>query len=107
VRRLTRRSASTLIYIAHVTLVEVTSAVARRRKGRTLTVAKASSILHRFRSQVRLARRSPSRIKRQRRCFRFVAQNAGSRSRRWCVPANAIKSLAAAKALADAQDLVE
>jgi len=49
VRRLTRRSPSTVIYIAHITAVEVTSAVAHRRKGRTLTVAKASSILHRFR----------------------------------------------------------
>ena len=49
VRRLTRRSPSTVIYIAHITAVEVTSAVARRREGRTLTVGKASSILHRFR----------------------------------------------------------
>ena len=52
VRRLTRRSPSTVIYIAHITAVEVTSAVARRRKGRTLTVAKASSILHRFRQHL-------------------------------------------------------
>jgi uncharacterized protein len=52
VRRLTRRSPSIVIYIAHITAVEVTSAVARRRKGRTLTSAKASSILHRFRQQL-------------------------------------------------------
>jgi predicted nucleic acid-binding protein len=49
VRRVTRQNASTVIYIAHITAVEVTWAVARRRKGRTLAVAKASSILHRFR----------------------------------------------------------
>jgi predicted nucleic acid-binding protein len=52
VRRLTRRSPSTVIYIARITAVEVTSAVARRRKGRTLTSAKASSILHRFRQHL-------------------------------------------------------
>ena len=52
VRRLTRRSPSTVIYIAHITAVEVTSAVARRRKGKTLTAAKASSILHRFRQHL-------------------------------------------------------
>ena len=51
-RRLTRRSPSTVIYIARITAVEVTSAVARRRKGRTLTSAKASSILHRFRQHL-------------------------------------------------------
>jgi predicted nucleic acid-binding protein len=51
-RRLTRRSTSTVIYIAQITVVEVTSAVARRRKGRTLTSAKASSILHRFRKHL-------------------------------------------------------
>src|SRR5208282_2120955 len=44
VRRLTRRSPSTVIYIARITAVEVTSAVARRRKDRTLTSKKASSI---------------------------------------------------------------
>jgi uncharacterized protein len=45
VRRLTRRNPSTVIYIARITAVEVTSAVARRRKGKTLTSAKASSSL--------------------------------------------------------------
>jgi uncharacterized protein len=49
VRRLTRRGAGRRIYLARITPVEVTSAVARRRKGKTLTAAKASSILHRFR----------------------------------------------------------
>jgi uncharacterized protein len=48
VRRLTRRRPSTIIYVAHITAVEVTSAVARRRKGRTLIAAQASSILRRF-----------------------------------------------------------
>ena len=48
-RGITRYSPSTTICIARITAVEVTSAVARRRKGRTLTSAKASSILHRFR----------------------------------------------------------
>jgi predicted nucleic acid-binding protein len=48
VRHLTRRHPSTIIYIAHITTVEVTCAVARRRKGKTITAAKASSILRRF-----------------------------------------------------------
>jgi predicted nucleic acid-binding protein len=48
VRRLTRRNPSTIIYIAHITTVEVTCAIARRRKGRTISAAKASSILRRF-----------------------------------------------------------
>jgi uncharacterized protein len=49
VRSLTRRSTLNHIYLARVTAVEVTAAVARRRKGRTLTSPKASSILYRFR----------------------------------------------------------
>ena len=52
VRGITRQTPSTVIYIAHITAVEVTSAVARRRKGRTLTSKKASSILHRFRQHL-------------------------------------------------------
>ena len=44
VRRMTRRSPSTVIYITRTTAVEVTSAAARRRKGRALTSVKASSI---------------------------------------------------------------
>jgi uncharacterized protein len=51
-RRLTRRSPSTLIYVAHITAVEVTCAVARRRKGRTLTPSRALSILRRFRQHL-------------------------------------------------------
>ena len=49
VRRLTRQSTSTTIYIARITAVEVTSAVARRRKGRFLTSPRAASIFYRFR----------------------------------------------------------
>jgi hypothetical protein len=48
VRRLMRQNPSTVIYIAHISAVEVICAVARRRKGRTLTPPRASSILHRF-----------------------------------------------------------
>ena len=52
VRRLTRRSAGRRIYLARITPVEVTAAIARRRKGRKLTSAKASSILRRFRQHL-------------------------------------------------------
>ncbi len=52
VRGLTRQSPSRLIYIAHITAVEVTCAVARRRKGKTLTPPRASSILRRFRQHL-------------------------------------------------------
>jgi len=52
VRNLTRRNTSHLIYLARITAVEVTSAVARRREGRTLTPQKASSILYRFRKHL-------------------------------------------------------
>jgi len=52
VRRLTRRNPSTVIYIAHITAVEVTCAVARRRKGKTLTPPRASSIFRRFRQHL-------------------------------------------------------
>jgi predicted nucleic acid-binding protein len=48
-RGITRRSRSTVIYIARITTVEVTCAGARRRKDKTLTARRASSILHRFR----------------------------------------------------------
>src|SRR5438105_3889420 len=48
VRGITRKNPSTVIYIAHITAVEVTCAVARRRKGRTLTPPRASSILRRL-----------------------------------------------------------
>jgi uncharacterized protein len=49
VRGITRRTSATHIYIASITAVEVTSAVARRRRGRTLSSSRASSILSRFR----------------------------------------------------------
>jgi predicted nucleic acid-binding protein len=52
VRRLTRRNAHVPIYLARITTVEITAAVARRRKSKTLTSAKASSILHRFRKHL-------------------------------------------------------
>ena len=52
VRGLTRQSPSRLIYIAHITAVKVTCAVARRRKGKTLTPPRASSILRRFRQHL-------------------------------------------------------
>jgi predicted nucleic acid-binding protein len=52
VRRLTRQNPSTVIYIAHITAVEVTCAVARRRKSGTLTRSRASSILRRFREHL-------------------------------------------------------
>jgi predicted nucleic acid-binding protein len=51
-RRLTRRQAGHAIFVARITAVEVTAAVARRRKGGTLTRAKASSLLHRFRQHL-------------------------------------------------------
>ncbi len=52
VRGLTRQSPSRLIYISHITAVEVTCAVARRRKGKTPTPPRASSILRRFRQHL-------------------------------------------------------
>jgi len=52
VRGITRKNPTTVIYIAHITAVEVTCAVARRRKGKTLTPPRASSILRRFRQHL-------------------------------------------------------
>ncbi len=52
VRGITRRSPSTVIYIARITAVEVPCAIARRRKGKTLTSPRASSSLHRFRQHL-------------------------------------------------------
>ncbi len=52
VRRVTRRTSDNRVYLARITPVEVTAAVARRRKGRTLTPKKASSILYRFRQHL-------------------------------------------------------
>ena len=51
VRGITRRRSSTYIYVALITAVEVTSAIARRR-GVTLSAAQASSLLSRFRKQL-------------------------------------------------------
>ena len=52
VRAITRRSPPTVIYVARITAVEVSCAIARRRKGRTLTQRRATSILHRFRQHL-------------------------------------------------------
>lgn len=52
VRGITHRQSKNFIYIAHITAVEVTSAVARRRGGREITPKKASSILFRFRGHL-------------------------------------------------------
>lgn len=52
VRRLTHRQAGHVIFVARITAVEVTAAVARRRKGGKPTPAKASSLLHRFRQHL-------------------------------------------------------
>jgi uncharacterized protein len=53
VRGITRHRPATVIYIAHITAVEVTCAVARRRKGTPpLATARASSILRRFRQHL-------------------------------------------------------
>ena len=41
-----------MIYIARITAVEVPCAIVRRRKGKTLTARRASSILHRFRQHL-------------------------------------------------------
>ena len=60
VRGVTRRKSTTHIYIALITAVEVTSAVARRR-GVTLSSTQASSILSRFRKHL-AGRYLPSQI---------------------------------------------
>ena len=52
VRRLTRQGASKHIYLARITVVEVTSAIARRRKGGTVLPPRASSMLSRFRKHL-------------------------------------------------------
>jgi predicted nucleic acid-binding protein len=52
VRGITRRSPSTVIYIARITAVEVPCAIARRRKGKTIPARRASSLLHRFRQHL-------------------------------------------------------
>lgn len=52
VRTLTDRRAGHQIFLARITVVEVTSAVARRRAGRHISSAQASSFLSRFRGHV-------------------------------------------------------
>jgi predicted nucleic acid-binding protein len=52
VRRLTRKDAANHIYLARITVVEVTAAIARRRKGGTLLPPRASSLLSRFRTHL-------------------------------------------------------
>ena len=52
VRRLTRRGNPDPIYLARITAVEVTSAVARRRRGGQLAVPRARNILTRFRGHL-------------------------------------------------------
>jgi predicted nucleic acid-binding protein len=52
VRRLTRKGKPDPIYLARITAVEVTSAVARRRQGGSLTAPRVRSILTRFRGHL-------------------------------------------------------
>jgi uncharacterized protein len=52
VRSITRRTPSTVIYIARITAVEVPCAIARRRKGNIIPPRRASSLLHRFRQHL-------------------------------------------------------
>jgi predicted nucleic acid-binding protein len=52
VRGLTHHRTGNQILLARITVVEVTSAVARRRGGRTISSAQASSLLSRFRKHV-------------------------------------------------------
>ena len=52
VRGLTHHRTGHQIFLARITIVEVTSAVARRRGGKTITSAQASYFLSRFRKHV-------------------------------------------------------
>jgi predicted nucleic acid-binding protein len=52
VRSLTHYRTGNQIFLARITIVEVTSAIARRRGGRTIRSAQASSFLLRFRTHV-------------------------------------------------------
>jgi predicted nucleic acid-binding protein len=60
-RQITYRYRKHFIYIAHITAVEVTSAVTRRRRDREITPKKASSILSRFRGHL-IGRYNPLEI---------------------------------------------
>ena len=55
IRELTRRGTTDPIYLAGITTVELTSAVARRRQGGSLSTSRVGSILARF--QTHAARR--------------------------------------------------
>jgi predicted nucleic acid-binding protein len=52
VRSLTHRGTGNQIFLARITTVEVTSAVARRRRGGTVSSTQASSFLSRFRKHL-------------------------------------------------------
>jgi predicted nucleic acid-binding protein len=52
VRRLLRTGKPDLIFLARITAVEMTSAVARRRRGGSLAAARVRSLLSRFRSHL-------------------------------------------------------
>ena len=52
VRGLTHHRTGNQIFLARITVVEVTSAVARRRGGRTISSSQASSFLSRFRKHL-------------------------------------------------------
>lgn len=52
VRTLTHRRTGHQIFLGRITIVEVTSAVARRRAGGHISAAKATSLLSRFRKHV-------------------------------------------------------
>ena len=52
VRSLTNRKSHNAIFISRIASVEVTAAIARRRKGRSVTATQASSILSRFRKHL-------------------------------------------------------
>jgi uncharacterized protein len=52
IRRITRQGQPHPIYLARITAVEVTSAIARRRKGGYLTRSRARNLLNRFRDHL-------------------------------------------------------
>jgi uncharacterized protein len=52
IRNLTHRSTGHEIYLVRITAVEVTAAVARRRRGKTISPSKATSLLSRFRKHL-------------------------------------------------------
>src|SRR5258708_5563220 len=52
VRRVIHSNAGPKTFVARTTAVEVTAAIARRRRGGTLSAAQASSLLSRFRKHI-------------------------------------------------------